>query len=487
MPVQYVRWMRELAANGWGFSPTWRQPVLQGIRQRLPATLELVLYAMVPAVLLALVLGSTAARRHRRLPDHVIRAASFVAWAFPPFILALLLLDVFYAKLGWLPPERLGLSASLLVGSGDFQTYTGLVTVDAILNREPRVFFDALRHLVLPALTLALIEWALLTRIMRSSLLGVLRKDYVTVARAKGLTESAVVGRHARRNAVLPVISAGGTATSILISGIVVVEAIFSYNGVGSWAVRGILNSDVPVAAGFALLSCMVSVHRQPAGRPDLRPGRPPGPPLLGAAPAIERMNAMDRPSSEALEQAIELARAGETERAHQIVAAHLVREPGDVRAWLFLGLTLDDPEQQIYALRRVLEIDPGNRPARAALRRRTGTATPSPGSLDPVPLPRPRRRAHLPRLSRARRRVFPLARRRAWSWSRSWPSSPWPRPSSPRRPKANRPASFPATACRPSRRPPARRILWGSCPNSTTCSMAWYGAPGAPLPPACW
>jgi peptide/nickel transport system permease protein len=259
-PVQYVRWMRELLASDWGYSATWHQSVLQGIRQRLPATLELALCAMVPAVLLAIVLGSTAARRHRRLPDHAIRVASFVAWAFPPFILALLLLDIFYARLGWLPPERLGLSASLLVGSGDFQTYTGLLTVDAVLNREPGVFFDALRHLVLPAFTLALTEWALLTRIMRSSLLGVLRKDYVTVARAKGLPEPAVVGRHARRNAVLPVISAGGTATSILISGIVVVEAIFSYNGVGGWAVRGILNSDVPVAAGFALLSCIVSV-----------------------------------------------------------------------------------------------------------------------------------------------------------------------------------------------------------------------------------
>jgi peptide/nickel transport system permease protein len=120
-------------------------------------------------------------------------------------------------------------------------------------------------------------------------------------------------------------------------------------------------------------------------------------------------MNAMDRPSNEALEQAIELARAGETQRAHQILAAHLAREPGDVRAWLLLSLTLDDPQQQIYALRRVLEIDPGNRPARAALRRRTGipapalraAATPSPAA-SPTPAP--------PRLSwsRARRSFSP-------------------------------------------------------------------------------
>jgi peptide/nickel transport system permease protein len=120
-------------------------------------------------------------------------------------------------------------------------------------------------------------------------------------------------------------------------------------------------------------------------------------------------MNAMDRPSNEALEQAIELARAGEAQRAHQILAAHLAREPGDVRAWLLLSLTLDDPQQQIYALRRVLEIDPGNRPARAALRRRTGipapalraAATPSPAA-SPTPAP--------PRLSwsRARRSFSP-------------------------------------------------------------------------------
>ena len=259
-PVQYVRWMQELLSGGWGYSPTWRQTVFEGIRRRLPATLELALYAMLPAILLALLLGSTAARRYGRLPDHAIRAAAFVAWAFPPFILALLLLDVFYADLGWLPTQRLSLSASRLVSSGDFQSYTGLLTVDALLNRELAVFFDALRHLVLPAFTLALTEWALLARIMRSSLVGVLRKDFITVARAKGLPERAVVGRHAHRNAVLPLISAGGTAVSMLISGIVVVENIFDYNGLGTWAVQGILNSDVPVAAGFAILSCIITV-----------------------------------------------------------------------------------------------------------------------------------------------------------------------------------------------------------------------------------
>jgi peptide/nickel transport system permease protein len=259
-PVQYARWIHELVADGWGYSPTWRQTVLAGIRQRLPATLELALYAMLPAILLAVLLGSAAARRHHRLPDHLIQATSFVAWAFPPFILALLLLNIFYAGLGWFPPERMAPSTSLLIATGGLKSYTGLLTVDALLNWEPAIFLDALRHLVLPAFTLALTEWALLARIMRSSLIGVLHKDYVTTARAKGLPEGTVVGRHARRNAVLPVISAGGMATSLLISGIVVVEAIFNYPGVGRWAVQGILNTDVPVAVGFAILSCIITV-----------------------------------------------------------------------------------------------------------------------------------------------------------------------------------------------------------------------------------
>jgi peptide/nickel transport system permease protein len=259
-PVQYVRWLEELVMAGGGYSPTWRQSVLEGIQQRVPATLELALAAMIPAVALALVLGTTAARRYARLPDHAVRAAAFVGWAFPPFILALILLDIFYAWLGWFPPERLSVWASTLVGSEGFRSYTGMVTVDALLNGQWRVFWDALRHLALPAFVLALTEWALLTRIMRSSLLGVMREEYINTARAKGLPEGKVVTRHARRNAILPVISAGGVATSTLVTGIVVVEVIFGYNGVGSWAVKSILNIDVPVAVGFALFSCIITV-----------------------------------------------------------------------------------------------------------------------------------------------------------------------------------------------------------------------------------
>jgi peptide/nickel transport system permease protein len=258
--VQYAAWIRNLVIGQWGFSPMWRQPVLEGLWQRAPATIELTLFAMVPSLILSIMLGSVAARWARRLPDFLIRLAAFMGWAFPPFILALLLMNVFYAWRGWFPPERLSIWASPIVNSEAFRTYTGLLTVDALLNANMEIFWDAIRHLVLPAFTLAIVEWALLTRIMRSSMLWVLRQDYVTTARAKGVQERYVVRRHVHRNAILPLISAGGVVTSMLITGVVVIEVVFNFNGIGRGAVVAIVSSDIPVAVGFALFSCGATV-----------------------------------------------------------------------------------------------------------------------------------------------------------------------------------------------------------------------------------
>ena len=164
-PVMYVRWLRMLATGQWGYSPTWQQPVLEGLLQRAPASAELVLVGVIPCGILAMVLGSFASRHRNRFPDHFVRAATFVAWAFPSFILALILLNIFYAWLEWFPPTRLSTWASTIVHSDDFRAHTGMYTVDALLALEPRVFWDALRHLVLPGVSLVLAEWALLTRI----------------------------------------------------------------------------------------------------------------------------------------------------------------------------------------------------------------------------------------------------------------------------------------------------------------------------------
>jgi peptide/nickel transport system permease protein len=257
--VQYVNWLRLLVAGTWGYSPVWQQPVLDGLLQRVPATIELALASMIPSAALAVSLGGVAARCRNRFPDHAIRAATFLGWAFPSFILGLLLMNVFYAWLGWFPHGRLSVWAGSVVHSDQYRAYTGMYTVDALLNLDLRLFWDAVRHLVLPAVSLALAEWALLTRIMRASMLDVLRQEYVTTARSKGAPESQVFSRHVQRNALLPVISTGGVAVSMLMSGIVVIEAVFGINGVGSAAAEAMVGTDVAVAVGFAVFTCVVA------------------------------------------------------------------------------------------------------------------------------------------------------------------------------------------------------------------------------------
>jgi len=258
--VQYANWLRNLFIGQWGFSPTWRQSVLEGLRQRAPATLELTIFAMVPSVILAVILGSLSARHQNGIPDYIVRTTAFIGWAFPPFILGLILMNVFYAWSGWFPPQRLSIWATFLVRSEDFHTFTGMYTVDALLNSNSKLFWDAVRHLVLPGVTLAVVQWALLTRVMRSSVLGVLKQDYVITARAKGLRERHVINRHVHRNAILPLISLTSVAASMFITNIVIIEVIFNINGIGRWAARSILQADVPVAVGFALFSCTLTV-----------------------------------------------------------------------------------------------------------------------------------------------------------------------------------------------------------------------------------
>jgi len=259
-PIQYVNWLGNLIKGQWGWSPSWKQPVLEGILQRAPASTELAIFAMIPSIALALAFGSLASRYHRRIPDHIIRAAAFVGWAFPPFIFGLMSMNVLYAWLKWFPPERLSTWAKAVIHEGGFRTYTGLYTVDALLNGDLRILWDAVRHMVLPGLTLALTQWALLTRIVRSSLLEALRQDYITTARAKGVHERTIVSLHARRNAILPVISIGGAATSALITGIAIVEIIFNYRGLGRAAMEAIWLTDVPAVVGFSIFSCLVIV-----------------------------------------------------------------------------------------------------------------------------------------------------------------------------------------------------------------------------------
>jgi len=259
-PVQYLTWIRNILVGEWGYSPSWREPVLEGLLRRAPASAELAIAAMIPAIALAIGLGSLAARKQQRAQDQAIQAAAFVGWAFPSFILGLMLMNVLYAWLRLFPPGRLSTWATPIVEGGEFRRFTGMMTVDSLLNGNLRIFWDSLRHMVLPALTLAVGHWALLTRMMRASLLDALGEDYVTTARSKGVAEKNVVNVHARRNAILPMISMGGVIVSLLISGVVIVEVLFGYEGLGAAAMAAIMNADIPTVVGFVLFSSLVTM-----------------------------------------------------------------------------------------------------------------------------------------------------------------------------------------------------------------------------------
>lgn len=253
--VQYIGWLNQVLHGNLGWSQTSHESVAKTIAKRFPVTAEIALYSFLPMIAIGIYLGIVSSVHHNRPIDHFTRLMAIAGWAFPTFVLALTLLAIFYGWLGLFAPGRLSTWASLIVHSEQFRTYTGLVTIDALLNGEWEVFLDALRHLFLPVLSLSIIQWALPLRVMRSSMLEVLRQDFINTARAKGLTERRVVMKHAVRNALLPTITIAGQDLVFLFSGDVVVEVIFNFPGLGQWAADAALQLDVPAIVGFTLFA----------------------------------------------------------------------------------------------------------------------------------------------------------------------------------------------------------------------------------------
>ena len=265
--VQYWNWMvgvedpgtgqirGGLLRGNLGYSISGRQYVTELLAQRFPATLELTLFAFPVLVGGGVWLGMVSALHHNRWRDQVLRVFSIIGYSFPTFVFGLIVLMLFYAQRQWFPPGRLSFWATREVLSDSFQQFTHLMTVDALLNLRFDIFIDALRHLVLPIITLSYLSWALLLRVTRSSMLETLRQDYVTTARAKGLTERAVVNKHARPNAMLPVATVAGFTAVALLNGVVITETIFDFPGIGSSAARAAVQLDVVTVLGLALFT----------------------------------------------------------------------------------------------------------------------------------------------------------------------------------------------------------------------------------------
>lgn len=253
VPEQYFRWMSKVLKGDLGWSKTGKSSVIDVIKRRLPATLELALAASIPMIGLGILLGVIAAIKHNKLADQGLRVISIIGWSIPIFVFALLLLMIFYAELDWFPPGRLSDQSYRVVLSDEFTRYTQLNTLDGILNFRWDITVDALRHLVLPAVALAFLNMAIILRVTRSSMLEVLRQDYLTTARAKGLQERRVIYRHALPNALIPVVTIAGLLLIGLLNGVVITETVFNYPGLGSFLAESAISLDVVSVLGIAL------------------------------------------------------------------------------------------------------------------------------------------------------------------------------------------------------------------------------------------
>ena len=257
---QYGRWLKGVVTGDLGYSQSANMPVAQAIKEYLPATVQLALVTIVLVVFFGVWFGTVSAVKKDKWQDQLARLISVGGFSLPIFVLGLLLLMLFYGKLGWFPPGGYSLSTDVTIHLPSFHHYTGFLLVDSLLNGNLRVFADVLRHLFLPALTLCLGSFALMVRVMRSSMLEELNKDYVRTARAKGLPERTVIYRHAGKNAIIPVITLAGIQFIRLLGGTVIVETIFDYPGIGRFGVTAAQQLDIAGILGFSLMVAVLFV-----------------------------------------------------------------------------------------------------------------------------------------------------------------------------------------------------------------------------------
>jgi peptide/nickel transport system permease protein len=244
-----------------GWSTSQVMPVTQAFASFIPATFEVVLFSLLPILVGGIWLGVRSAVKQNKLTDQITRTMSITAYSVPVFVLGLLLLLIFYGGLGLFGVGRLGnASIQIVQNPALWQSHTGMYTIDALINGRWDIFWDAVMHLILPMLTLSFVNWALLVRITRSSMLNTLREDYVTTARAKGQKEGTVVGKHAFRNALIPVITISTLLTGGLLSGLVITETVFGIHGIGLFFQIAATHLDIAGVMAFTVFSTILWV-----------------------------------------------------------------------------------------------------------------------------------------------------------------------------------------------------------------------------------
>ena len=254
---QYLDYLGNVLTGDFGISLVTRNTVIEEFLSLFPATLELAAAAMLFAILVGLPAGVVAAVKRGTVVDHTVMGLSLTGYSMPIFWWGLLLILLFSVDLGWTPVSgRLDLLYFV-------EPVTGFMLIDTLLADDVDAFWSALRHLILPAVVLGTIPLAVVARMTRSAMLEVLGEDYIRTARAKGLREKRVIGLHALRNALIPVVTVIGLQVGTMLGGAILTETIFSWPGVGKWLVESINRRDYPALQGGVLLiaSTVIAVN----------------------------------------------------------------------------------------------------------------------------------------------------------------------------------------------------------------------------------
>jgi peptide/nickel transport system permease protein len=256
LPEQFARYVRDLTKGDLGQSLTTGQPVLSDLAARLPASAELTLFGLILAILIAVPLGVIAAVKQGSFIDHACRVVATAGVSLPVFFTGLILVYVFYfiLKIAPAPLGRLDVFATAPA------TVTGFYLIDSLLTRDFETFRASLTQILLPGITLAIFSLAPIARITRASMLAVLSSEFIRTAQASGLSPATVIITYAFRNAMLPVVTTLGMVFSFLLGANVLVEKVFAWPGVGSYAVEALIASDFAPVQGFVLAMAILYV-----------------------------------------------------------------------------------------------------------------------------------------------------------------------------------------------------------------------------------
>ena len=252
--VQYGMFLKQLVKGDLGKTIWTRQKVWIEIKQRFPATIELSLVALFISCVFGMILGIVSATKQYSIFDYLSMLGALAGVSMPIFWLGLVFMLIFSLNLGWLP-----MSARLSVGV-DLETITNFYILDALLTRNWAALKDALWHIIMPAVTLSTIPTAIIARMTRSSMLEVLRQDYIKTAKAKGLSQFSVIFKHALRNALIPVVTTIGLQFGVLLGGAILTETIFAWPGVGKWMYDAVMQRDYMVIRSGTLFIATIFV-----------------------------------------------------------------------------------------------------------------------------------------------------------------------------------------------------------------------------------